>query len=70
MPKTTQVSILGNPYNKIVTLEALSTFGWAKIGAFNLGIDRFGVSAPGDVAMKACGIDLAQLIQRIQEWMQ
>lgn len=39
-----------------ITLEALSTFGWSRIGEHNLGIDTFGQSAPGPEAMKYFGM--------------
>ncbi len=39
-----------------VSIEAGSTFGWARYAATNLGIDRFGASAPGDLVMEKLGM--------------
>lgn len=46
-------SVLSLPKNKIVSIEMLSTFGWAKYADFNYGIDTFGTSAPAKDAIKA-----------------
>ena len=39
-----------------VTIEAGTTMGWSKYGDTNLGIDRFGASAPGAEVMKQLGM--------------
>lgn len=39
--------------DKIVSVEMLSTFGWAKYADYNYGIDTFGTSAPAKDAIKA-----------------
>ncbi len=39
-----------------VSIEAGTTFGWAKYADVNIGIDRFGASAPGSVVMEKLGI--------------
>lgn len=39
-----------------VSIEAGSTFGWARYADTTLGIDRFGASAPGDVVMEKLGM--------------
>lgn len=39
--------------DKIVSVEMLSTFGWAKYANYNYGIDSFGTSAPAKDAIKA-----------------
>ena len=38
-----------------VSVEAASTFGWAKYAKAHVGLDRFGASAPGEVAMAELG---------------
>jgi len=38
-----------------VSVEAASTFGWAKYAHAHVGLDRFGASAPGDVNMREFG---------------
>ena len=39
-----------------LSIEAGSTFGWGRYADKNLGIDRFGASAPGDVVMEKLGM--------------
>jgi transketolase len=39
-----------------ISIEAGSTMGWSRYADVNLGIDRFGASAPGDVVMEKLGI--------------
>lgn len=39
-----------------VSIEAGSTLAWPRYAHVNLGIDRFGLSAPGDVVMKELGM--------------
>lgn len=39
-----------------VSIEAGSTFGWARYADTTLGIDRFGASAPGGLVMEKLGI--------------
>lgn len=46
-------SVLSLPKSKIVSVEMLSTFGWAKYADYNYGIDTFGTSAPAKDAIKA-----------------
>lgn len=44
--KEYQDSVLHLPYEKRVSVEMLSTFGWSKYAKINMGIDCFGSSAP------------------------
>lgn len=39
-----------------ISVEAGSTFGWAKYAKHSVGIDRFGASAPGSVVLEKLGI--------------
>lgn len=39
-----------------VSIEAGSTMGWSRYADVNLGIDRFGASAPGDLVMEKLGM--------------
>lgn len=41
----------------VVSVEAASTFGWSAFADRSIGIDRFGVSAPGAEALRRLGID-------------
>lgn len=41
------------PYEKRISIEMASTYGWAKLAKFNIGIDEFGASGkPADVLNK------------------
>jgi transketolase len=64
LPLSEQKTILPNP-DKTITLEALSTFGWHRIGHFNLGIDTYGQSAPGPVVMAYYGFTAELLSKKI-----
>jgi transketolase len=51
-----------------VSIEAGTTFGWSDITGDNglrIGIDQFGVSAPGKVAMEHFGFSTAKIIPQI-----
>ena len=39
-----------------ISIEAGSTYGWSKWADATIGIDSFGTSAPGDVALTEFGI--------------
>jgi transketolase len=45
-----------------VSVEAASTFGWARYAGASVGIDRFGASAPGAVALDKLGINPAAVV--------
>lgn len=49
-----------------ISIEAGSTFGWAKYADVNLGIDRFGASAPGDVVMEKLGMTSDAVIAAVR----
>ena len=44
--------IINLPREKVVSIEMLSTFGWAKYAATNIGLDQFGASAPAKDVIK------------------
>ncbi|MCR5333064.1 MAG: transketolase [Bacilli bacterium] len=46
-------SVLSLDRSKIVSVEMMSTFGWAKYAEHNYGIDTYGTSAPAKDAIKA-----------------
>ncbi|MEQ1933176.1 MAG: transketolase [Fimbriimonadaceae bacterium] len=46
-----------------VSIEAASTFGWAKFADAHVGIDRFGASAPGEVNMREFGFTAENVAQ-------
>jgi transketolase len=50
-----------------ISLEAGSTFGWSSIATHQIGIDRFGASAPGSVVMEKLGISANNVVARVKE---
>jgi transketolase len=47
-----------------LAVEAASSFGWERYADAMLCIDRFGASAPGDVAMKELGFTPEHVVER------
>jgi transketolase len=57
----------------IVSIEAASTFGWERItgaNGLNLGIDRFGASAPAGVIAQELGLTPGTVAERVAGWLQ
>ena len=50
-----------------LSVEAGSTFGWARWADASVGIDRFGASAPGAVALAELGINLANVLDHARQ---
>ena len=50
-----------------VSIEAGSTFGWSKYADINIGLDRFGASAPAKDLMEKFGFTPELLARRIKE---
>jgi transketolase len=48
----------------VVSVEAGATFGWERYADLCIGIDRFGVSAPGSVVMDKLGISTSNVVER------
>src|SRR5690606_3315746 len=48
----------------VLSVEAASTFGWERYADDSIGIDTFGASAPGDVALDRLGINLDNVVLR------
>ncbi|MDO8362405.1 MAG: transketolase [Actinomycetota bacterium] len=48
----------------VLSVEAATTFGWARWADDSIGIDRFGASAPGNVVMEQLGINVANVVAR------
>jgi transketolase len=46
----------------VVSVEAGTTFGWERYADASIGIDRFGASAPGNVALDKLGINVANVV--------
>ncbi len=49
----------------VVSIEAASTFGWARWATASVGIDRFGASAPGSEALDKLGINVTNVVDRV-----
>jgi len=65
--KKYQKSILCNTYDKRITLEMLSTFGWSKYGKHNIGIDNFGKSGKASDVIKYYGFDVDSIYNKIKK---
>ncbi len=48
----------------VLSVEAATTFGWARYADDSIGIDRFGASAPGDVVLHELGINVDHVVAR------
>ena len=46
----------------VLSVEAGSTFGWAKYADQSIGIDLFGASAPGSVVMQKLGLNVQHVV--------
>jgi len=57
-----QQSII-SPTVPSISIEAGSTFGWNKWAEMTIGIDTFGTSAPGDIALTEFGISTKTLLE-------
>lgn len=62
-----QNALIGQYYNTAISVEALSTFGWTKYAKHNIGIDQFGVSAPGNDAMQHFGFSVDKLAEKVKQ---
>ena len=47
-----------------LSVEAASVFGWSRFADDSIGIDRFGESAPGEVALERLGINVDNVVAR------
>ena len=62
-----QNEVLLLPREKRVSVEMLSTFGWAKWAKYNMGIDTFGTSAPAKDAIKKFDFTSEHLVRMCEE---
>jgi transketolase len=51
----------------VLAVEAGSTFGWSTFADDAIGIDRFGASAPGNVALARLGISVDNVVARAKD---
>ena len=54
----------------VISVEAGSTFGWARYADASVGIDRFGASAPGGVVMDKLGINVPNVVSAVKSTVQ
>ena len=47
----------------VLSVEAATTFGWERYADDLIGIDRFGVSAPGAEVLERLGINLDNVLR-------
>ena len=50
-----------------LSIEAGTTFGWAAFSNHQIGIDRFGASAPGAEALERLGISVDAIVAKVNE---
>lgn len=55
------------PSLPVISVEAGSTFGWSAISDHQVGIDRFGASAPGAVALAQLGITAQHIANTVRQ---
>ena len=48
----------------VLSVEAGTTFGWERYADASIGIDRFGVSAPGDEVLDRLGINVDHVVEQ------
>jgi transketolase len=48
----------------VLSVEAAATFGWERYADASVGIDTFGASAPGAVALAEFGINVDNVVAR------
>jgi transketolase len=65
LPPVEQRRLLGDGV-PVLSVEAGSTFGWARWADASVGIDRFGASAPGEVVMERLGISVAAVAEALR----
>jgi transketolase len=50
----------------VLSVEAATTFGWARHATHHIGIDRFGASAPGAEVLERFGISADHVVERVR----
>jgi transketolase len=48
----------------VLSVEAATTFGWERYADDSIGIERFGVSAPGNEVLRRLGINVEHVVER------
>ncbi|MDU2638730.1 MAG: transketolase [Finegoldia magna] len=64
-------SVIPKNIEKRVSIECLSTYGWQKytgLNGLNIGIDEFGMSAPGSKIMDHFGFTTEKIVEKIKQY--
>ena len=61
-----QDSVLDQPWDRRVSVEMLSTFGWDRFAKHHMGIDTFGTSAPAKEAIKKFDFTPERLVKIVE----
>lgn len=65
-------SVIPKNVEKRVSIECLSTYGWQKytgLNGLNIGIDEFGMSAPGSKIMDHFGFTTEKIVEKIKQYL-
>lgn len=65
-------SVIPKNVEKRVSIECLSTYGWQKytgLNGLNIGIDEFGMSAPGSKIMEHFGFTTEKIVEKIKQYL-
>lgn len=65
-------SVIPKDVEKRVSIECLSTYGWQKytgLNGLNIGIDEFGMSAPGNKIMEHFGFTTDKIVEKIKKYL-
>ncbi len=60
-------SVICLPKEKCISIEMLSTFGWERYAATNIGLDRFGASAPAKDVLKKFDFNPERIAKEIEK---
>ena len=60
-------SVLDQPWERRVSVEMLSTFGWDRFAKYHMGLDRFGASAPAKDVIKKLDFTAEHLVKMVEE---
>lgn len=60
--------ILAVPYEKRISIEMLSTFGWSKYAKHNIGVDTFGESGKDYMVLEHFGFTGEKIAQKIRDF--
>ena len=60
-------NVLGSSYDRRLSVEMASTFGWHRFSAHVMGIDTFGKSAPANDVIKDFKFTVDEVVRRVKE---